>query len=668
MKGGIAFVAFCPEVRENQRVIVVGDCPELGGWELGGAVCMRPAPCGRPWWVLSEVEVNLSGCTMGASGGLAGGVETEREVERVKVSELKFRLVAIPNAGDVAQLPDSHKFVCLEPLRGGDFRIVRFVGAPPPADCSSAGERGDNTIRVGEGGGGEQQQQRSEVVGIAVEWGVPESVQLALLPRSTNAQSEHSQRETVNEHSCLSVPQSESACVTSSDGVGEGESEMFGSTDDTLAVSVSSSQSAVEVRGCDSQRGMGGGDYRGGESGRQNQREKESEKNSDCSETVADIVTDNRILPSHLSSSTHLSSHDCTLTQRQQEEGQQTRGLPLKRRRSEIAVSQVEADVCDGVSGCCSHRRDIASRGGGRDGVCLREEKQRRLSVSVTASDSAPLSSKAEGARGGAIAGEKEVVCENRRWGGREGEEVKRNRHGQIVCLHGRVRSQCKECGGRSICEHGRIRSRCKECGGGGICEHGRIRSRCKECGGSGICEHGRKRSQCKECGGKSICEHGRRRSQCKECGGSSFCEHGRRRSLCKECGGKSICEHGRHRSQCKECGGANICEHGRQRCKCKECGGKSICEHGRERYSCKECGGKSICEHGRKRPQCKECGGASICEHGRVRNKCKACGGKSICEHGRYRYYCKECGGNGICAHKKERRYCRECNAHPAS
>uniref|UniRef100_A0A0G4F8A6 CBM20 domain-containing protein n=1 Tax=Chromera velia CCMP2878 TaxID=1169474 RepID=A0A0G4F8A6_9ALVE len=287
MKGGVAFVAFCPEVREDPRVVVVGDCPELGGWELGGAVCMRPAPCGRPWWVSSEVEVNLSGRTMRASGGSADVGETEGEIERVKVSELKFRLVAIPNDGDVAQLPDSPNFVCLEPLRGGDFRIVRLVGEAPPADCSSVGERGDNTISIGEGGGGEQQQ-RSEVVGIAVEWGVPESVQLALLSGPTNGQTEHSQRETVNEHSRVSVPQSERACMTSSDEVGEGESEMFKSTDEqkgASAVSVCSSQSAVEVRGSDSQREMGGGDRGGGESGRQNQREKDSEKNLDCSDS-----------------------------------------------------------------------------------------------------------------------------------------------------------------------------------------------------------------------------------------------------------------------------------------------------------------------------------------------------------------------------------------------
>eukprot|EP00820_Chromera_velia_P027474 Cvel_11029.t1-p1 / transcript=Cvel_11029.t1 / gene=Cvel_11029 / organism=Chromera_velia_CCMP2878 / gene_product=Zinc finger protein 283, putative / transcript_product=Zinc finger protein 283, putative / location=Cvel_scaffold680:33973-36123(-) / protein_length=717 / sequence_SO=supercontig / SO=protein_coding / is_pseudo=false len=222
--------------------------------------------------------------------------------------------------------------------------------------------------------------------------------------------------------------------------------------------------------------------------------------------------------------------------------------------------------------------------------------------------------------------------------------EVKRDRHGNILCPHEKVRSTCKECGGK------------------GICEHGRQRHRCKDCGGKSICEHGRERCQCKECGGKSICEHGRIRSQCKECGGKDICQHGRRRSTCKECGGKSICEHGRRRSQCKECGGKGICLHGRERHRCKECGGKGICEHGRRRTQCKDCGGGSIFEHSRIRSKCKECGGKGICEHGRKRSRCKECGGQGICEHGRQRYFCKECGGGAFCVHRRERRYCHEC------
>ena len=71
----------------------------------------------------------------------------------------------------------------------------------------------------------------------------------------------------------------------------------------------------------------------------------------------------------------------------------------------------------------------------------------------------------------------------------------------------------------------------------GGKCAHGRLRSQCKECGGAGICAHGKIRSTCKECGGASICAHGRRRSTCQECGGASICAHGRQRHRCKECG-----------------------------------------------------------------------------------------------------------------------------------
>ena len=87
---------------------------------------------------------------------------------------------------------------------------------------------------------------------------------------------------------------------------------------------------------------------------------------------------------------------------------------------------------------------------------------------------------------------------------------VKRKRAPQTKgpCEHGvKYRSKCKVC---RKCEHGRIRYNCKDCGGGSICEHGRIRSQCKECGGASICEHGRRRRECKECGGASICEIGR--------------------------------------------------------------------------------------------------------------------------------------------------------------
>ena len=42
-------------------------------------------------------------------------------------------------------------------------------------------------------------------------------------------------------------------------------------------------------------------------------------------------------------------------------------------------------------------------------------------------------------------------------------------------CEHGvKYRSKCKVC---SACPHGRVRYQCKECGGSQICEHGRLRS-----------------------------------------------------------------------------------------------------------------------------------------------------------------------------------------------
>uniref|UniRef100_A0A0G4HXU0 CBM20 domain-containing protein n=1 Tax=Chromera velia CCMP2878 TaxID=1169474 RepID=A0A0G4HXU0_9ALVE len=168
MKGRIAFVAHCPEVRENQRVVVAGECPELGGWELGDVLSLAPAPCGRPWWVSSEVEVNLSESPLGVSAEFAAVAETEGRGGKVGVSELKFRLLAIPNDGEGSEVPDTGNIVFLEPLSVGDFRVVRLVGASPLSDSSAVGERGDNTIHVGVEGGGEQHER--EVVGISVEW------------------------------------------------------------------------------------------------------------------------------------------------------------------------------------------------------------------------------------------------------------------------------------------------------------------------------------------------------------------------------------------------------------------------------------------------------------------------------------------------------------------
>ena len=132
--------------------------------------------------------------------------------------------------------------------------------------------------------------------------------------------------------------------------------------------------------------------------------------------------------------------------------------------------------------------------------------------------------------------------------------DAQKRRKGPNICLHGRVWSVCRQCGGGSICQHNRRRSVCKDCGGGGICEHGKQKTQCKACGGACVCPHGKQKSQCKDCGGGSICPHDRVRSKCRECGGGSICRHKKRRSMCVDCGGGSVCEHGKRKLMCKLC------------------------------------------------------------------------------------------------------------------
>ena len=40
------------------------------------------------------------------------------------------------------------------------------------------------------------------------------------------------------------------------------------------------------------------------------------------------------------------------------------------------------------------------------------------------------------------------------------------------ICIHGKCKYFCRECGGSQICEHNKIKSYCKECKGSQICEH----------------------------------------------------------------------------------------------------------------------------------------------------------------------------------------------------
>lgn len=171
-----------------------------------------------------------------------------------------------------------------------------------------------------------------------------------------------------------------------------------------------------------------------------------------------------------------------------------------------------------------------------------------------------------------------------------------------MVCIHGKQKSFCKECGGSQICIHNRQKSRCKECGGIGICVHNKIKSYCKECDGSSICIHNRRKSTCKDCGGGSFCIHNRIKSRCKECGGGSICEHNRQKSLCKQCAGSQICIHNKRKNACKECGGSSICVHNKFKQDCKECFGSSICIHNKFKAECPDCDGSRICKS-RKQP-----------------------------------------------------------------
>jgi hypothetical protein len=219
-------------------------------------------------------------------------------------------------------------------------------------------------------------------------------------------------------------------------------------------------------------------------------------------------------------------------------------------------------------------------------------------------------------------------------------------------CIHDKIKSQCKECGGRSICIHKRYKPTCVECAGSSICEHKRQKSVCKDCKGISLCCHERQKSVCKDCKGISICIHNIKKTQCRDCKGSSFCIHNKRKSDCIECDGTNICIHKRYKPTCIKCGGASICEHKRQKRYCKECRGTCICKHNKIKTQCSECKGKDICEHNKRKTQCRDCKGTSFCIHDKLKHRCKLCGGNALCksEHcetrasKKYNGYCLPC------------------------
>jgi hypothetical protein len=180
-------------------------------------------------------------------------------------------------------------------------------------------------------------------------------------------------------------------------------------------------------------------------------------------------------------------------------------------------------------------------------------------------------------------------------------------------CGHGKLKYNCKECGGSRLCKHEKLKYNCNDCGGSGLCKHGKRISRCEKCGGSAFCEHGKEKHGCVIC---NDCGHGKLKYYCRECDGSAFCEHGKNKSICKECDGSAFCEHGKNKRYCKECDGSAFCEHGKQKRYCKECDGSAFCEHGKQKTRCKECHGSQICKHDKRKERCKECDGYELCKN----------------------------------------------------
>ena len=68
-------------------------------------------------------------------------------------------------------------------------------------------------------------------------------------------------------------------------------------------------------------------------------------------------------------------------------------------------------------------------------------------------------------------------------------------------------------------------------------CIHKKVKSLCKECGGSALCIHNVYKSSCRDCGGSAYCIHNIRKCYCKTCGGSAYCIHNKHKGVCKMCG-----------------------------------------------------------------------------------------------------------------------------------
>jgi len=103
-------------------------------------------------------------------------------------------------------------------------------------------------------------------------------------------------------------------------------------------------------------------------------------------------------------------------------------------------------------------------------------------------------------------------------------------------------------------CPHGRVKAQCRECGGSAFCIHDTRKITCKDCKGSHVCIHNNNKINCVDCKGSQTCIHNKQKRRCRECGGADFCIHNKRKEFCVECGGASICSHNLQKRQCRIC------------------------------------------------------------------------------------------------------------------
>ena len=118
-------------------------------------------------------------------------------------------------------------------------------------------------------------------------------------------------------------------------------------------------------------------------------------------------------------------------------------------------------------------------------------------------------------------------------------------------------------------CPHGLRPMGCKICC---CCEHGRLRGQCKECGGSSsFCEHQRcsaTTATARNVAAAASASTGGSAASARSVAAAASASTGARATTATvECGGSSICEHGRLCTTCmKEYSGSAIHKHRRQR------------------------------------------------------------------------------------------------------